>query len=149
MSSLVRWGPFRKLVSLREAIDRYFEESFVRSGAGRLLPAGVESLVVDMYATDDVIVVKAPIPGIEAEDLDISVRGDTLTIRGETRAEEEVKEENYIRRERRYGSFYRSLAILKSIVADGAKAELRNGVLALTLLKAEEVKPKVIEVNPG
>ena len=102
-----------------------------------------------MYATDDVIVVKAPIPGIEAEDLDISVRGDTLTIRGETRAEEEVKEENYIRRERRYGSFYRSLVILKSIVADGAKAELRNGVLALTLLKAEEVKPKVIEVNPG
>jgi len=147
MSSLVRWEPFRELVSLREAMDRLFEESFVRPGAGRSLPTGVESLVVDMYETDDAIVVKAPIPGIKADDLDISVSGDTLTIRGETKAEAEVKEENYVRRERRYGSFCRSLAIPKSIVADEAEAEFENGVLTLTLPKAEEVKPKVIKVK--
>jgi HSP20 family protein len=145
MSNLVRWEPFRELVSLREAMDRLFEESFVRPG--RLVPAGAELLAVDMYETDDAIVVKSAIPGIKPEELDVSVTGDTLTIKGETRSEEEVKEEHYIRRERRYGSFSRSLAIPAQIVADKAKAEFENGVLTLTLPKAEEVKPKAIKVK--
>jgi HSP20 family protein len=145
MSNLVRWEPFRELVSLREAMDRLFEESFVRPG--RLVPAGAELLAVDMYETDDAIVVKSAIPGIKPEELDVSVTGDTLTIKGETRSEEEVTEEHYIRRERRYGSFSRSLAIPAQIVADKAKAEFENGVLTLTLPKAEEVKPKAIKVK--
>jgi HSP20 family protein len=146
MTNLVRWEPFRDLISLREAMDRLFEESFVRPG-GRLAPVR-EALAVDMYETDDAIVVKSAIPGIKPEDIDISITGDTLTIKGETRAEEEVKEENYMRRECRYGSFSRSLAIPLAVVADKAEAEFENGVLTLTLPKAEEVKPKAIKIKP-
>ena len=147
MSNIVRWEPFRELVSLREAMDRLFEESFVRPGGGRLAPAGMEIPAVDMYQTDDAVVVKSAIPGIKPEDIDISITGDTLTIRGETRVEEEVNEENYIRRERRYGSFCRSLALPLPVVTDKAEAEFENGVLTLTLPKAEEVKPKAIKIK--
>jgi HSP20 family protein len=147
MSSLVRWEPFRDLISLREAMDRLFEDSFVQPRGGRLAPAGMETLAVDMYETDDAIVVKSAIPGIKPENIDVSITGDVLTIRGETKAEEEVKEENYIRRERRYGAFCRSLAIPQSVVADEAQAEFEDGLLTLTLPKAEEVKPKAIKVK--
>ncbi len=147
MANLVRWEPFRDLVSLREAMDRLMEESFVRPRAGWLAPTGVEALAVDMYETDDAVVVETAIPGVKPEDLDVSVAGDTLTIKGETKTEEEVKEENYIRRERRYGSFCRSLTIPVSVVAGKAEAEFENGVLTLTLPKAEEVKPRVIKVK--
>lgn len=147
MTNLVRWDPFHDLVSLREAMDRLFEESFVRPQGRWLAPVGVETLAVDMYETDDAIVVRAVVPGVKPEDLDVSVTGDTLTIKGETRAEEEVKEENYIRRERRYGSFCRSLLVPIPVVADKAEAEFENGVLTLTLPKAEEVKPKAIKVK--
>jgi len=147
MANLVRWEPFRDLVTLREAMDRLFEESVVRPRVGWPTPAGAETLAVDMYETDDTVVVKSAVPGIKPEDLDVSVTGDILTIKGETRAEEEVKEENYIRRERRYGSFCRSLAIPTAVVADKAEAEFENGVLTLTLPKAEEVKPRAIKVK--
>jgi HSP20 family protein len=91
--------------------------------------------------------VKSAVPGIKAEELDISVTGDTLTIRGEMKAEEEVKEEHYIRCERRYGALYRSVTIPMPVVADKAEAEFENGVLTLRLPKAEEVKPKAIKVQ--
>jgi HSP20 family protein len=147
MTKLVRWEPFHDLVSLREAMSRLFEESFVRPQAGWPAPVGAGTPAVDMYETDETIVVKAAIPDVKPEDLDISVTGDTLTIKGETKAEEEVKKEHYIRRERRYGSFCRSLTIPVLVVADKAKAEFENGVLTLTLPKAEEAKPKVIKVK--
>ncbi|RLC59009.1 MAG: Hsp20/alpha crystallin family protein [Chloroflexi bacterium] len=147
MTSLVRWEPFRDLISLREAMDRLFEESFVRPRTGWLAPLGAETLAVDMYETDDAIVVKTAIPGVKPEDVDVSIAGDTLTIKGETKAEEEVKEENYIRRERRYGSFCRSLTLPVPVVADDAEAEFENGILTLTLPKAEEVRPKTIKVK--
>lgn len=147
MTNLVRWEPFRDLISLREAMDRLFEESFVRPRAGWLAQVGAETLAVDMYETDDAIVVKSAIPGIKPEDLDISITSDTLTIKGETKAEEEIKEGNFIHRERRYGSFCRSLTNPMPVVADKAEAEFENGVLTLTLPKAEEVKPKAIKVK--
>jgi HSP20 family protein len=147
MTNLVRWEPFRELISLREAMDRLFEESFVRPWGGWLTSLGEGTLAVDIYETDEAVVVKAPIPGVKPEDLDISITGDTLTIRGETKSEAEVKEDQYIRRECRYGSFCRSLSLPVPIVADKAVAEFENGVLTLTLPKAEEVKPKTIKVK--
>ena len=145
MSTLVRWEPFRDLISLQEAMDRLLEDSYVRPGL--LLPSRMGALAVDMYETDDAVVVKSAIPGIKPEDIDISVTADTLTIRGETKSEEKVEEENYIHRERRYGSFCRSLAIPLPVVADKAEAEFEDGVLTLTLPKAEEIKPKAIKVK--
>jgi HSP20 family protein len=147
MTNLVRWEPFRDLVSLREAMDRLFEESFVSPRAGWPVPVEGGTLAVDVYETDDDVVVKSAVPGIKPEELDITVTGDTLTIKGETKSEQEVKEENYVRREMRYGSFSRTVALPSSIVADKAKAEFENGMLTLTLPKAEEVKPKAIKVK--
>ena len=104
-------------------------------------------MAVDVYETDEDVVVKASVPGVDPEELDISITGDTLTIKGETRAEEEVEEENYVYRERRYGAFSRSMTIPTSVEADEADAEFEDGVLTLRLPKAEEVKPKTIKVK--
>ena len=147
MANLVRWEPFRDLISLREAMDRLFEESFIRPRVGWLAPLGAGALAVDMYETDQDVVIKSSMPGVKAEDLDITITGDTLTIKGETKTEEKVEKANYIRQERRYGAFCRSLTLPTTIVAEKAKAEFENGVLTLTLPKAEEVKPKTIKVK--
>ncbi len=147
MSSLMRWDPFRDMVTLREAMDRLFEESFVRPRGERLAPLGAEALAVDIYETDNDIVVKASLPGVKPEEIDVSVTGNTLSIKGETKAEEEVKTENYIRRERRCGAFSRSLTLPTDVTVDKATAEFEHGVLTLTLPKVEEVKPRSIKIK--
>jgi len=146
MADIMRWEPFGELMSLREAMDRLFEESLVwpRSVVSPFLGEGI---AVDMYETDEDVVVKATIPGVKPEDLDVSVTGDVLTIRGEVKQEEEVKKENYIRQERRYGSFCRQLPLPTGVNVDKAKAEFENGILTLTLPKAEEVRPKTIKIT--
>jgi HSP20 family protein len=149
MTNLVRWEPFRDLISLREAMDRLVEDSYVRPSPGWPVVAGPGTLAVDVYETDDDVVVKTAIPGVKPEDIDISLTGDTLTIKGETKFEEEAKEENYIRREMRYGSFGRTVTVPVPVVADKANAEFEDGVLTLTLPKAEEVKPKTIKIKGG
>ena len=147
MTNLVRWEPIRDLVSLREAMDRLFEDSLVRPQPDWATPTGPGAFAVDVYETEDAVVVKSAIPGVKPEDIDISLTGDTLTIKGETKSEEKVEEENYVRREMRYGSFVRTLSIPTSVVVDKADAEFENGVLTLTLPKAEEVKPKAIQIK--
>ena len=100
--SLVRWEPMGDLFSLRDAMDRMFDESSFRT----LAPFGLwadGSLAVDVYETNDSVVVKTAIPGVKGEDINVSVAGDTLSVKAESKAEEEVKRENYLRRERRYG----------------------------------------------
>jgi HSP20 family protein len=144
---LVRWEPWSDLMSLRDAMDRLFEESVVRPRAGWLAPLGAENLAVDMYETDEEVVVKTAVPGVKSEDIGVSITGDVLTIKGETEAEEKVEKANYIRQERRYGAFSRSLTLPSTVVADKATAEFENGVLILTLPKAEEVKPKTIKIK--
>lgn len=143
--SLMRWQPFEELMSLREAMDRLFEESIVWPRSW-LAPAA-QTFAVDIYETKDDVVVKASLPGVKPEDVEVSVVGDTLTIKGEVKEEKDIKEENYIRKERRYGSFCRSFTLPVSVNADKATAEYENGVLTLTLPKAEEVKPKTIAIK--
>jgi len=145
MANLVRWEPFNELVSLRDAMDRLFEEGLVRPRTW-LAPI-TESLMMDIYETKDDIVVKAAVPGVKAEDIDISVTGNLLTIKGEFKEEEGVEKANYIRRERRYGSFSRSLTLPSSVDVDKAEAEFTDGILKLTLPKVEEAKPKTISVK--
>lgn len=143
--SLMRWQPFEELMSLREAMDRLFEESIVWPRSW-LAPAA-QNFAVDIYETKDDVVVKASLPGVKPEDVEVSVVGDTLTIKGEMKEEKDIKEENYIRKERRYGSFCRSFTLPVSVNPDKATAEFENGVLTLTLPKAEEVKPKTIAIK--
>jgi len=147
MADLVRWEPFRELMSLREAMDRLFEESFVRPRSWWLTPLSSGTLALDMYETDNDVVVKAVIPGVKPEDIDITLSGDVLTIKGEVKAEEKVEKSNYIYQERRYGAFSRSVTIPIPVVADKAEATFENGILTLTLPKAEEIKPKSIKVK--
>lgn len=146
--TMMRWEPLSDMMSLRNAMDRLFEDSYIRPS--RLWPElgrGELSLDLDVYQTDNDVVVKATIPGIKPDEVDISLTGDVLTIKGEHKEEKEVKEEDYFRKERRYGSFSRSIQIPVSVKSDKAEAMFDNGVLTLTLPKAEEVKPKQIKVK--
>ncbi len=147
MAELVRWDPFREMISLREAMDRLLDEAFTRPLSLSLGENLALVPQIDMYQTNDEVVVKATIPGVKPEDLHITISGDVLTIRGEIKEEEEVKDATYLLRERRYGTFSRSIPLPVPVVADKAKAEFEHGVLTLTLPKAEEVRPKTIEVK--
>ncbi len=147
MADLTRWEPMRA-TTLRQAMDRLFEDSFVRPSG--LFPAVRQEMpAIDMYQTDKDVVVKASLPGMKGEDVDISVTGDVLTIKGEHKEEQEVKEESYFRKEMRYGSFVRSLEIPVPVKVDKADAVFEDGVLTLTMPKSEAVQPKAIKVKAG
>ncbi len=146
--SLMLFDPERELLSLRDAMDRLMEESFV-------LPSMIDTtrrngrvwgLAVDMFETDDHLVVKASVPGVKPENLNVTVQGETLTIKGEIKEEQEKKEGQYHYRERRQGAFSRSLTLPFPIQSEKVEATFENGVLTLTLPKAEEVKPRPIKV---
>jgi len=145
MTDLIRWEPMG-ITSLRQAMDHLFEDSFVRP-SGLFPGLRAESPAIDMYQTEKDVVVKASLPGMKADDVDISVTGDVLTIKGEHREEQEVKEENYFRKEMRFGSFSRSLEIPVPVKVDKAEALFVDGVLTLTLPKTEAVQPKTIKVK--
>jgi HSP20 family protein len=104
-------------------------------------------LPVDVIENKDNVVVRASVPGMQPEDIDVSISGDVLTIKGETKSEEKVQEDNYVRQERHFGKFERSLQMPSMVVADKADAKFENGVLTLTLPKAEASKPKTIKVK--
>ena len=145
--NLVRWEPFHELVSLRQAMDRMFEDGFTQHL--RLAPVfnGSLSPALDVYETAEEVVVKSPLPGVKPEELDINITGDILTIKGEARAEQETKQENYFCKECHYGTYARSLTLPAGLKTDKAEAKLENGMLTLAIPKAEEVKPKVIKVK--
>jgi HSP20 family protein len=142
--NLDRWEPFRDVVSLRDAVNSLLQESFVRQGGA----PGVSSLPLDVSENEHEFVIKASLPGVRPEDVQITVHGDVLTIRGETRAEEEKKGETWHMKERRFGSFQRSVGLNSPVSTDKANAKFEHGVLVLTLPKAEEAKPKQIKIAP-
>ncbi len=147
MSNLIRWEPMSEMVTLRDAMDRLFSEAFTRpwgladGGRGSGMPA------IDMYQTDDDIIVKVAVPGMKPEDVQISVTGDMLSIKGETREQSDTKEKAYHIREQRWGSFERAITLPTSVKSEKAQAEFENGILTVTLPKAEDVKPKMITVK--
>jgi HSP20 family protein len=145
MSNLTRWEPVREMMTLREAMDRLFDDAFTRPLSGR--DGGWSAPAIDMYQTDDEVVVKAAIPGFKADEVQINVTGDMLTLRGEMKQEEEQKDKAWHMREQRWGSFERSVTLPTDVKADKASAEFENGILTVTLPKAEEVKPKTITVK--
>jgi len=144
MSNLTRWEPVREMMTLREAMDRLFDDAFTRPLS---LKDGWSAPAIDMYQTDNDVVVKAALPGLKANDVQINVTGEVLTIRGEMKHEEEQKERAWHIREHRWGSFERSIALPTDVVSEKAQADFDNGILTITLPKAEEVKPKTITVK--
>ena len=147
MSSIIRWEPFRDLVSLRERMDRLFDDFSRGWPTEEGLTTGLWNPPVDVYETKESIVLKADLPEVSKDDVDISVQGNTLTIHGERKREKEVKEKDFYRMERSYGAFSRSFTLPGSVDADKIEADFSAGVLQLTLPKREESKPKQIKVK--
>jgi len=146
MSNLIRWEPAREMMTLREAMDHLFDDAFtrppsLRNGWSGSMPA------IDMYQTDNEIVVKAALPGIKADEVQINISGEVLTLKGETKRTEEKNDKAWHIREQRWGAFERSVGLPTAVVADKAKADFENGVLTITLPKSEEVKPKIINIK--
>lgn len=151
MVNITRYNPVGELVSLRAAMDRLFEDSFVSPLAFRTLALGEGAGVspqVDVHQTDDEIVLTAALPGMKSEDLDITITGQQLTLRGELAADEEIKRDQYLFRERRYGSFSRSFELPVRVQGDAATASFNDGILTLRIPKAEEVKPRQVHITP-
>jgi HSP20 family protein len=140
------WDPVREMVSLRDAMNSLLQESFIRP-SGMPANGSPTMLPLDISENENEFIVKVSSPGIKPEDVEVTVQGDMLTIRGETKAEEEKKGEHYHLREIRYGQFHRTVRLSAPVVADKAQTQFDNGVLTLTLPKAEEAKPKQIKVG--
>jgi len=144
MSNLIRWEPAREMMTLREAMDRLFDDAFTRPLS---LNGAWSAPAIDMYQTGDDVIVKAALPGLKADDVQITITRDMLTLKGEFKTEDESKEKAWHIREQRWGAFERSLALPTEVKADKARAEFENGVLVITLPKADEVKPKTVTIK--
>jgi HSP20 family protein len=145
---LAPWRPTRELEELGRSFEDLFGRSLLPAGWGRT-PLEVTGWMpaIEVFEKEDKFLVKADLPGITEEDISVSAVGDTLTIRGERKAESEVKEEDYYCCERSYGSFFRSIALPSHVNADKIEASYDNGVLEVSLPKIPEVKPKKIAVT--
>jgi HSP20 family protein len=141
---VTRWDPFREAVTLREAMDRLFEDSFVPAGRRESAAEPTFRLPLDAYVTQNEIVVTANVPGVKPEDVEITLEGDTLTIKGERPGP--IENVDYVMRERPFGKFQRTLNINIPVDADKAEARYEHGLLTLVIPKAEAVKPKTIAV---
>jgi len=148
-NNLTRWEPDREMMTLREAMDRLFDDAFTRPFF-RMREGGStwSSPAIDMYQTDNEVILKAALPGIKPNEVQINVDNDVLTIRGETKNEEQQKDQSWHIRERSWGAFERSVRLPISVVADRAKADFENGILTITLPKSEKAKPKTITIKP-
>ncbi|HAF61605.1 MAG TPA: hypothetical protein DCK95_04695 [Anaerolineaceae bacterium] len=144
MTKITRSDPFLDIVSARDTMDRMLDNYL---GHSALSFEGYGILDLDMYQTNDEVVIEASIPGVKPDDINISVAGEVLTIKGEIKQEKESENVDYHIKERRFGSFSRSISLPVQVVAEKANAEFKNGILKLTLPKAEEIKPKTITVK--
>jgi len=139
---VARWDPWEEFISLKEAMDRLLEESFV-------LPRPYTRerryrLPLDVYATPEEVVITAPLAGVKPEDVDVTIEGDTVTIKGEIKPP--VENVEYLLQERRYGPFSRTIRLDIPLEPDKAEASFENGLLTITIPKAEAIKPKTIKV---
>ena len=145
--AIVRWEPFRDLLTTQREFDRLFKEAFSPMSGETEVSTRSWAPPVDIYETEDAIVLKAELPGIDPKDVEVRVEDNTLYLKGERNYEKEVKEQNYHRIERSYGSFARSFSLPNSISAEKVKAEYKDGLLTLTMPKREEAKPKTIKID--
>ena len=148
--AIVRWEPFRDLVSLQDRMNRLFNDSFRGlSGTGEddWSLGGTWAPAVDIYEQNGNVVLKAELPGVDAKEVDIRLENNILTLSGERKIDNEVKRESYHRVERRYGSFTRAITLPQTVDTEKVEATFDNGVLTITLPKAEAARPKTIKVE--
>lgn len=145
--SIMRWDPFEDAGTLRRAMDRLFEDFFTPRRPSRELAEMAWEPAVEMYETENEVVVRAAMSNIDPKDVDITVTNDAITLKGETKHEEEQKGRNYNRRELRYGAFFRALPLSTEVKASEAKGTYKNGVLEVKIPKSEPVKPASVKVQ--
>ena len=148
MTNLTRYNPVGEALSLRQAMDRLFEDSFVTPWSWRTV-AGASWPAIDIHDTPEEVVLTAALPGIKPEDVEITMTGQTLTLRGEFKADQTVEQSRYLVQERRYGTFHRQIELPVRVQGDRAEASFENGLLTLRIPKSEEVKPRQIQIHAG
>jgi len=144
--AIIRWDPFRDMVTLREKMNRLFEDAVTHRGEERELISSAWAPAVDIYEDENQLVLSAEVPGLEEKDVEIKIEDSTLIIQGERKMQKETKEENYHRIERAYGSFYRSFSLPNYIDQEKIHAEHENGVLKITMPKKAELKPRKVKI---
>ncbi len=148
--SIVKWSPLKELEEMRKEMDRLFEEFFTTIPRRRrwIKPeTGVIVPNIDLYDRKGEIVLKVDLPGVKKEDIDLSITKDTITLKGEIKRDEDVKEEDYYANERSCGSFTRTISLPMEVDSENAKASYKNGVLEVILPKKEEARPKEIKIE--
>ncbi|MEE9137362.1 MAG: Hsp20/alpha crystallin family protein [candidate division NC10 bacterium] len=146
--AVVRWDPFQDLITLQDRMNQIFEQTLARSRGDREgVVASAWSPPVDIYETAESLVLRAELPGLSKEDIDIQVRDNRLTLKGERWHEKEVKQENYLRVERAYGTFQRAFVLPTDIQFDKIRATFKDGVMEVNIPKAEAAKPQHIKVE--
>ncbi len=146
MNTITRWDQSRGSTSLQDQFIRLFEDNFIRDRSGHA-DLATWAPPVDIYETENELVVKADLPDLQDKDIDVRVENNTLTIRGERKFEKDVNPDNYLRVERAYGSFTRSFSLPNTVSSESIRAEYRNGVLTLHMAKREESKRKQIKIS--
>jgi HSP20 family protein len=145
---IVRWEPFRDLITTQDRMNRLFNETLGRFlGGEEGVSTGNWIPPVDIYETEHDVVLKAELPGVDPKDVEASVHDGLLYLKGERKYESEVKEENYRHVERAYGGFARTFTLPAAVDAEKVKAEFKDGILTVTLPKREEAKPKKIKIS--
>lgn len=146
--AIVRWwDPMRDLAGIQDKMNQIFEDTFTHTrGREEGLTGGMWTPAVDIYETDASVVVKAELPGVQKDQVGVEVKDGVLTLRGERKYEKEVKEENFHRIERSYGTFQRAFSLPTSVDQENISAVMKDGVLEVTLPKREAAKPKQINV---
>ncbi|PTL35259.1 molecular chaperone [Candidatus Methylomirabilis limnetica] len=147
--AIIRWDPFRDVMTLQERMNHLFDHALSRTRGDDKegLTASMWSPSVDIFETPDSIVMKAELPGVSRDNIDIQVQDNTLTLKGERKSEHEVKEENYLRVERSYGAFQRTFNLPTGVQQGKIRAVFKDGVLEVTMPKAEEAKPTQVKID--
>jgi HSP20 family protein len=144
--AIIRFDPFRDMTTLRDKMNRLFEDTFAQRGEDKDMISSAWLPAVDIFESDQELVLTAEVPGIEEKDIEISLENNVLSVRGERKFEKETKEENYHRIERSYGTFYRSFTLPNYVDPEKINAVHENGVLKIRMGKKPELKPKKVKI---
>ena len=144
---ITRWDPFGDLVSLQERMNRLFDEALRTRSGDEEIPSATWRPTVDVYQTDSAIVVKAELPEVDRQDIQINVENNVLTLQGERKLHEEIRKEDYFRMERQYGTFRRSFSLPSYVVRNKIRASFKNGVLTIQIARMTESESRQIEIK--
>lgn len=147
MTVLTRWEPFREFSTLQDRMNRLFRESYNDAGPEESLTSSSFAPAVDVYEDEHTVTLKIEVPGIDEKDIDVRIENNVLTLKGERRADNEVKRDSYHRVERSYGAFTRAFTLPTTVDTTKVKADFKDGLLRVVLPKREESKPKQVQIE--